>query len=54
MPAVLNTTGIKPVALIIRNSTPGETIVGTLGEDWLEQSQPEGELFQQIQTSLRI
>ena len=54
MPAVLNATGIKPVALIIRNSTPGETIVGTLGEDWLEQSQPEGELFQQIQTSLKL
>jgi hypothetical protein len=54
MPAVLNTTGIKPVVLIFRNSAPGETIVGTMGEDWLEQSQPQGELFQQIQASLKI
>lgn len=54
MPAVLNATGIKPVALVIRNSAPDETIVGTLGEDWLEQSQPHGELFQQIQASLTI
>jgi hypothetical protein len=54
MPAILKATGIKPVALIIRNSAPGETIVGTLGEDWLEQSQPQGELFQQIQASLKI
>jgi len=54
MPAVLKATGIKPVALIIRNSAPGETIVGTMGEDWLEQSQPQGELFQQIQASLKI
>lgn len=54
LPAILSSTGIKPVVLIIRNSTPGETIVGTMGEDWLTQSQPDGELYQQIQASLGI
>ena len=54
MPAILNATAIKPVVIIIRNSAPGETIVGTLGEDWLEQSQPQGELYQQIQLSLKL
>jgi hypothetical protein len=54
MPAVLDSTRIKPVVLVIRNSAPGETIVGTMGDDWLEQSQPQGELFQQIQASLKI
>jgi type I restriction-modification system DNA methylase subunit len=53
MPMILNVTAIKPVVIVIRNSAPGETIVGTLGEDWLEQSQPQGELYQQIQSSLK-
>ena len=45
LPPVLNkVTAISPVALVVRNSVPGETVVGTLKEDWLTQSSEDQEL----------
>lgn len=51
-PILKGITGIPLVALVLRNSVPGETIVGTLGDDWLSQSEPGGELFQLLDSAL--
>lgn len=53
LPAIMNHTAIKPIVLIIRNTAPGETIVGTLGDDWLVQSTPNSELSQAIGSALK-
>jgi hypothetical protein len=51
-PVLSNITALSPVALIIRNSKPGESIVGTLKDDWFSQSEEEGELAQNIKKVL--
>lgn len=51
-PVLKNLTSISPLALVIRNATPDETIVGTLGDDWSLQAQPDGELFRLISLAL--
>jgi len=51
-PILKGITSIPPIALVLKNSAPGETIVGTLGDDWLSQSEPGGELFQLLDSAL--
>jgi hypothetical protein len=43
-PVLSRMTAISPVALVVRNSAPGETVVGTLKEDWFTQSSEDQEL----------
>lgn len=52
-PILKNLTAISPLALVFRNATPGETIVGTLGDDWSLQAEPEGELYRLVSLSLQ-
>jgi hypothetical protein len=54
LPPVLNkVTAISPVALVVRNSVPGETVVGTLKEDWLTQSSEDQELKRAVDELLK-
>ena len=54
LPPVLNkVTAISPVALVVRNSAPGNTVVGTLKEDWLIQSSDDQELKRAVNELLR-
>jgi hypothetical protein len=54
LPPVLNkVTAISPVALVVRNSVPGETVVGTLKEDWLNQSSEDQELKRAVDELLK-
>jgi len=54
LPPVLNkVTAISPVALVVRNSAPGNTVVGTLKEDWLTQSSDDQELKRAVNELLR-
>jgi hypothetical protein len=54
LPPVLNIiTAISPVALVVRNSVPGKTVVGTLKEDWLTQSGDDHELKRAVSELLR-
>jgi len=54
LPPVLNkVTAISPVALVVRNSAPGTTVVGTLKEDWLTQSSDDQELKRAVNELLR-
>lgn len=54
LPPVLNkVTAISPVALVVRNSAPGNTVVGTLKEDWLTQSSEDQELNLAVNEILR-
>ena len=54
LPPVLNKfTAISPVALVVRNSAPGKTVVGTLREDWLTQSSEDQELKRAVNELLR-
>jgi type I restriction-modification system DNA methylase subunit len=54
LPPVLNKfTAISPVALVVRNSAPGKTVVGTLREDWLTQSSDDQELKRAVNELLR-
>jgi hypothetical protein len=46
-------TAISPVALLVRNSAPGETVVGTLKEDWFAQSKEDQELKSAINDLLK-
>jgi hypothetical protein len=54
LPPVLNkVTAISPVALVVRNSVPGQTVVGTLKEDWLTQSSDDQELKRAVDELLK-
>jgi hypothetical protein len=54
LPPVLNkVTAISPVVLVVRNSAPGTTVVGTLKEDWLTQSSDDQELKRAVNELLR-
>jgi hypothetical protein len=54
LPPVLNkVTAISPVVLVVRNSVPGETVVGTLKEDWLTQSSEDQELKRAVDELLK-
>jgi hypothetical protein len=54
LPPVLNkVTAISPVALVVRNSEPGETVVGTLKEDWLIQANEDQELKRAVSELLK-
>jgi hypothetical protein len=52
-PVLKHLTAISPIALLVRNSIPGETVVGSLKEDWLEQSSKNQELVQAVNKLLK-
>ena len=52
-PVLSKVTAISPVVLVVRNSAPGKTVVGTLKEDWLTQSSDEQELKRAVDELLR-
>jgi hypothetical protein len=52
-PVLSKVTAISPVALVVRNSAPGKTVVGTLKEDWLTQSSDDQELKRAVDELLR-
>jgi len=52
-PVLSKVTAISPVALVVRNSAPGKTVVGTLKEDWLTQSSDGQELKRAVDELLR-
>lgn len=52
-PVLKNLTAISPVSLVVRNASPGETIVGTLGDDWSLQAEPGGELYRLMSLALQ-
>jgi hypothetical protein len=52
-PVLSKVTAISPIALLVRNSAPGETVVGTLKEDWFAQSREDQELKSAIKNLLK-
>jgi hypothetical protein len=52
-PVLSRMTAISPIALVVRNSAPGETVVGSLKEDWFAQSSEDKELKTAINELLK-
>jgi 16S rRNA G966 N2-methylase RsmD len=52
-PVLNNVTSVSPVVLVVQNSSPGETVVGSLKEDWLIQSSDDQELISAVNKLMR-